>query len=110
MVFGINEFQILEALQSSCEIINQKKCIFEKTLLALVLIFYIQPFMDDNKPTAHLVNNVLLMSQNHCPLSFRIVDSLDYKKTMLLFYEQNNISAMKELFINQFEFSVNTYF
>lgn len=33
-----------------------------------------------------------------------------YKKTMLLFYEQNNISRFKEIFINQFEFAVNTYF
>jgi len=29
---------------------------------------------------------------------------------MLLFYEQNNISAFKNLFIGQFEFAVNTYF
>jgi len=38
------------------------------------------------------------------------VDSIDYKKAMLLFYEQNNISRFKEIFINQFEFAVNTYF
>jgi hypothetical protein len=29
---------------------------------------------------------------------------------MLLFYEQNNISAMKAIFMEQFEFAVNTYF
>lgn len=29
---------------------------------------------------------------------------------MLLFYEQNNISGIKEVFINQFEFAVNTLF
>jgi len=28
----------------------------------------------------------------------------------LLFYEQNNISNFKEIFINQFEFTVRTYF
>jgi hypothetical protein len=27
-----------------------------------------------------------------------------------LFYEQNNISNFKEIFINQFEFAVKTYF
>lgn len=32
------------------------------------------------------------------------------KKAMLLFYEQNNISSIKEIFINQFEFAVRTYF
>ena len=29
---------------------------------------------------------------------------------MLLFYEQNNISVVMEIFITQFEFAVNTYF
>lgn len=105
-----NEFQILEALKNSCEVINQKENVFEKALLVLVLISYIQPFMDGNKRTARIVSNAVLMSQNHCPLSFRTVDSIDYKKGILLFYEQNNISRFKEIFINQFEFAVKTYF
>jgi len=29
---------------------------------------------------------------------------------MLIFYEQNNIQAFKQIFISQFEFAVNTYF
>lgn len=105
-----NEFQILEALKSTCDLINSKENIFEKALLALVLISYIQPFMDGNKRTARIVSNAMLMNDNYCPLSFRTVDSIDYKKAMLLFYEQNNISRFKEIFINQFEFAVKTYF
>ncbi len=105
-----NEFQISEALRISCDVINSKVSVFEKSLLALVLISYIQPFMDGNKRTARIVSNAILMNENHCPLSFRTVDSIDYKKAMLLFYEQNNISSFKEIFINQFEFAVNTYF
>lgn len=105
-----NEFQISEALRCSCEVINLKKSVFEKALLTLVLISYIQPFMNGNKRTARIVSNAILMSEKHCPLSFRTVDSIDYKKAMLLFYEKNNISSFKEIFINQFEFAVNTYF
>lgn len=105
-----NEFQISEALQISCEVINNKISVFEKALLALVLISYIQPFMDGNKRTARIVSNAILMNEKHCPLSFRTVDSVDYKKAMLLFYEQNNISNFKTIFMNQFEFAVNTYF
>lgn len=105
-----NEFQISEALNNSCDVINSKKSVFEKALLALVLISYIQPFMDGNKRTARIVSNAILINEKHCPLSFRTVDSIDYKKAMLLFYEQNNISKIKEIFINQFEFAVNTYF
>jgi Fic family protein len=66
--------------------------------------------MDGNKRTARIVSNGILINKKYCPLSFRTVDSLDYKKAMLLFYEQNNISNFKEIFINQYEFAVNTYF
>lgn len=105
-----NEFQILEALKTACKVINNKESVFEKALIALVLISYIQPFMDGNKRTARIVSNAILINENYCPLSFRTVDSIDYKKSMLLFYEQNNIAAIKEIFISQFEFAVNTYF
>lgn len=105
-----NEFQILEALRDTCALINQKENVFEKALLALVLISYIQPFMDGNKRTARIVGNAILMAYDYCPLSFRTVDSIDYKKAMLLFYEQNNISVFKAIFISQFEFAVKTYF
>jgi len=105
-----NEFQLREALESACKLVNKKENIFEKALLILVLISYIQPFMDGNKRTARIVSNAILMNFKHCPISFRTVDSVDYKKAMLLFYEQNNISRLKEIFVNQFEFAVKTYF
>ncbi|MCB9015570.1 MAG: Fic family protein [Lentimicrobiaceae bacterium] len=105
-----NEFQISEALSNMCELVNSKENIFEKALLLLVLISYIQPFADGNKRTARIVSNAILMNYKYCPVSFRTVDSVEYKKAMLLFYEQNNISSFKEIFIDQFKFAVNTYF
>ncbi len=105
-----NEFQIKEALDNTCYLVNQHEDVFEKALLALLLISYIQPFTDGNKRTARIVCNAILMHHQYCPISFRTVSSIDYKKAMLIFYEQNNISAMKRIFIEQFEFAVNTYF
>ena len=105
-----NAFQIKEALEDMCVLINSRKNIFEKGLLALVLLSYIQPFSDGNKRTARIISNAILMHHHYCPLSFRTVDSLDYKKAMLVFYEQNNISVFKKIFIEQFEFAVKTYF
>lgn len=105
-----NEFQISEALSNMCELVNSKENVFEKALLLLVLISYIQPFVDGNKRTARIVCNAILMNHKYCPISFRTVDSVEYKKAMLLFYEQNNISSFKEIFIDQFKFAVNTYF
>lgn len=105
-----NEYQIKEAIEEMCKLINQKELVFEKALLMLVLLSYIQPFSDGNKRTARIISNAILIQNNYCPISFRTVDSIEYKKAMLLFYEQNNISAFKEIFINQFDFAVNTYF
>ncbi len=105
-----NEFQIKEASDEMCKLINHKKSVFDKALLLLILLSYIQPFSDGNKRTARIISNAILIKNEYCPISFRTVDSIEYKKAMLLFYEQNNISAFKEIFINQFEFAVKTYF
>ena len=76
----------------------------------LVLISYIQPFEDGNKRTAHIISNAILKNEGYCPISFRTVDSIQYKKAMLVFYEQNNINPFKRIFIDQYEFAVQTYF
>lgn len=105
-----NAFQIREALEEMCTLLRNTDNVFAKALYALVLISYIQPFADGNKRTGRIICNAILMHHHYCPISFRTVDSIDYKKAMLLFYEQNNISAFKRIFIDQFAFAVKTYF
>lgn len=105
-----NEFQIREALEDTCTLVNGKDNVFEKALLTLVLLLYIQAFVDGNKRTARITSNAILIANGYCPISFRTVDSIDYKKAMLMFYEQNNIAAFKKIFIEQFLFAVKTYF
>lgn len=105
-----NEFQIREALEDTCTLVNGKDNVFEKAFLTLVLLSYIQAFVDGNKRTARITSNAVLIANGYCPISFRTVDSIDYKKAMLMFYEQNNIAAFKKIFIEQFLFAVKTYF
>jgi prophage maintenance system killer protein len=105
-----NEFQIKEALRDMCRLVNNRKIVFESALLLLILISYIQPFSDGNKRTARIISNAILINNKYCPISFRTIDSVDFKKAMLIFYEQNNLTAIKDIFIHQFEFSVKTYF
>ena len=105
-----NEHQIKEAIKKACDLVNIRENTFEKALIILVLLSYIQAFDDGNKRTARLMSNAVLISQNHCPISFRTVDSIDYKKAMLIFYEQKKISVFKKIFMEQYEFAVNTYF
>lgn len=105
-----NEFQIREYLDRACEIINLRSSIFEKALLAVLFISYIQPFEDGNKRTGRITSNGILIENGFCPLSYRSVKPVDYKKAMILFYEQNNLSAYKKLFVEQYTFAVNNYF
>jgi Fic family protein len=105
-----NEFQIKEALEKTCKLVNETKDVFEKAIILMLLIAYIQPFVDGNKRTSRLSGNAILQSFDSCPLSYRSMDEIEYKKAILLFYEQNNISYFKELFLKQFEFAVENYF
>ena len=102
--------QIVDAMQEMCDLINARNSIYEKALLLLLLLSYIQPFNDGNKRTARIISNAILMEYGYCPLSYRTVKASDYKKAMLLFYEQNNITEFKRIFINQYEYAVNKYF
>jgi len=105
-----NEFQIKEALEKACSLINKSQDEFSKAFLAILLISYIQPFEDGNKRTSRLLANALLMSHQSFPLSFRSVRIQDYKKAKLLFYEINYIIAFKKVFLNQYEFAAQNYF
>ena len=105
-----NDFQISEAMNLACNLINTRKNVFEKAILAILLLSYIQPFSDGNKRTSRIVSNAILIANKHCPLSFRTVDSLKYKEAVLIFYEQNNLSAFKRMFIEQYDFAVHAYF
>lgn len=105
-----NEFQIKEALENTCQKINETENVFEKAVILMLLIAYVQPFVDGNKRTSRLSGNAILQSFDSCPLSYRSMDEVEYKKAVLLFYEQNNVSFFKELFLKQFEFAVENYF
>ena len=105
-----NEFQIREALEDTCTLVNVKDNVFEKAILTLVLLSYIQAFVDGNERTARITSNAILIANGYCPISFRTVESIDYKKAMLMFYEQNNIAAYKKIFIEQFLIAVKTNF
>ena len=74
------------------------------------MISYIQPFEDGNKRTGRILANSILFAYNYCPLSYRSINETDYKKAIIIFYENNSLDYFKQLFVNQFKFAVNKYF
>ena len=76
----------------------------------LVFVSYIQPFVDGNKRTARILSNAILLANSYYPLSYRSVDEIEYKKALIIFYEQFNIYYFKKIFLEQYQFSVDNYF
>jgi Fic family protein len=105
-----NKPQIEDALGEMVILINSTSDVFAKSLLSMLLTSYIQAFEDGNKRTSRLLGNAVLLAHNSFPLSFRSVDEVRYKEGLLLFYEQNNLSLFKEIYMEQAEFAVKNYF
>ena len=105
-----NQHQIRESMEKLVTLINKTENVIEKALIAVLMISYIQPFEDGNKRTGRILANAILFSNNYCPLSYRSVKESEYKKAVILFYENNSLDYFKQIFMEQFEFAVKKYF
>ena len=101
--------QINEALNDLFNTIEKLENPYEKGLLALLGISYIQPFEDGNKRTARLFANAILLAYDCAPLSYRNVDEINYRESILVFYEKNSIVPMQKIFIDQYLFACKNY-
>lgn len=104
-----NEYQIQEALYGLVTYINSQSDVYIKSLMSIIFISYIQPFEDGNKRTARLLGNAILLAHGLAPLSYRNVDEVEYRAACLVFYEQNSVYAFKNIFVDQYVFSCDTY-
>ena len=103
-------YQIQEAMEKFIGTLNTNPDVLEKALIASVMIPYIQPYSDGNKRTGRMLTNAILLAHDYYPLSYRSVDEEEFKKALIVFYEQANITHAKRLFIEQLVFSYTTYF
>jgi fido (protein-threonine AMPylation protein) len=89
--------------------ITKSKTPYDKAIIALLGISYIQPFEDGNKRTARMMANALLLAHGCAPLSYRSVEEAEYREAGLVFYELNSMMPMKDIFIGQYEFATQNY-
>lgn len=101
--------QIEEAIEDLCVRVNSTKEAYSKALALLVGLSYIQPFEDGNKRNARLITNAVLMAYDKAPLSYRNVDEVLYRESMLIFYERNSIYPMLHMFVEQYVFACRVY-
>lgn len=104
-----NIHQIREAVDDLAAAVSRMRTPYEKALLALLGIGYIQPFEDGNKRTSRLMADALLLAYACAPLSYRSINEEEYKAAMLVFYELNSVMPMKRIFIEQYRFAAKHY-
>ncbi|MDO8512860.1 MAG: Fic family protein [bacterium] len=104
-----NIHQISEAIESLANTVSRLATPYEKALVVLLGISYIQPFEDGNKRTARLMTNAILLAHKCAPLSYRSIDENDYREAMLVFYEINSLMPIKKIFIEQYLFAAENY-
>jgi Fic family protein len=104
-----NAYQIGEAVEALVEAVARLQTGYEKALLTLLGVSYIQPFEDGNKRTARLTANAILLAHGLAPLSYRSVDIEQYRNAVLAFYELNTLQPFKRIFIDQYKFAASNY-
>jgi len=105
-----NQFQLREAMEKFIKVANKENNFLQKALIGKAMISYIQPYTDGNKRTGRMLCNALLLAGDYYPLSYRSIDEKEFKKALIIFYEQNSIYQLKRLFIEQLIFAYKNYF
>ncbi len=105
-----NQGQLRENLEKLIIYVNSLDFVLEKALVTTAIIAYLQVFADGNKRTSRMLANAVLMGHDWYPMSYRNVDVGEYKKSLVIFYETNNILPFKRLIVDQYRFALDTYF
>jgi len=104
-----NQFQIASFFDNILRLINTEKCVLSKAIMANLLFAYLQPFSDGNKRSSRMIGNAILLSHGHLPISFSHTPKVDYIKSILYFYEKQNPSYFKQLFLKELNHSFIDY-
>ena len=82
---------------------------FEQSFFLLVHIPYLQPFADVNRRTSRIASIIPLLKADLAPMSFLAIDDRDYIRGLLGVYELNDVSLLREAFVNGYIASAKRY-
>ena len=82
---------------------------FEQSFFLLVHIPYLQAFDDINKRTSRISANVPLLKADLAPMSFVTMNDRDYIDGLIGIYELNNVSLLREAYIDAYMSSTENY-
>lgn len=82
---------------------------FEQSFFLLAYIPYLQAFEDVNKRTARIASNIPLLKADLAPMSFVTMNDADYIDGLIGVYELNNVSLLREVYIDAYMASAQNY-
>lgn len=82
---------------------------FEQSFFLLVHIPYLQPFADVNKRTSRIASIIPLLKADLAPMSFLAIDDVAYIRGLLGVYELNDVSLLREAYVNGYVASAERY-
>jgi len=82
---------------------------FEQSFFLLVHIPYLQAFDDINKRTSRIASNIPLLKADLAPMSFLTMDDRAYVDGLIGIYELNNVSLLREVYIEAYMTSAENY-
>ncbi len=82
---------------------------FEQSFFLLVHIPYLQAFEDINKRTSRIASNIPLLKADLAPMSFLTMDDGAYIDGLIGIYELNNISLLREVYVDAYLASAENY-
>jgi len=82
---------------------------FEQSFFLLVHIPYLQAFEDINKRTSRIAANIPLLKADLAPMSFLTMDDAAYIDGLIGIYELNNVSLLREIYIEAYLASAGNY-
>lgn len=82
---------------------------FEQSFFLLVHIPYLQAFADVNKRTSRVASNIPLLKSDLAPMSFTTMDDSDYVDGLIGIYELNNVSLLREVYLDAYLASAEKY-
>ncbi|UCG66098.1 MAG: Fic family protein [Deltaproteobacteria bacterium] len=101
------------AIEEEFDILIEKAAVisdaFERSFFLLVHIPYLQAFDDINKRTSRVASNIPLLKADLAPMSFLTMDDSAYIDGLIGIYELNNVSLLRELYIEAYMTSAENY-
>lgn len=104
-----NEFQLREAVGALLAAVNNEADAYNRSLMLMTGVAYLQAFTDCNKRTGRVIANLPLLQASLPPLSFVTVDKEAYTRGLLAYYELGIGAPIAKVYLDAYPTSADAY-